>query len=558
MGRKRDQGDEALAELERDKARYEADPRIRQLVTAARKGNAQRVAELLKAGADPNAREVTDVSIDTPVAAAVESMNPEVFRLLAEAGADLNAGFPTTPLELAIAWGKKDVIRVLIAGGVDVNHPSPGGRDTPLDEAIDKGDPEIVAMLLDAGADPHLVSPGAKVRRAGRSPAQSAVNNKDVLAVFLERNALGPNPTPLLLCGAVTRGDLTEVKRLVEGGADVNARGPQGELPLVNAAMMGNLKIIKFLLSRGADANAESGRKDAYDSTPLVAAVASGKLAAVQAIVDGGGTRHVDEALDYAKACRLKKITDYLLELRAKLGPSKKPAKPKKLPTGVPTFDVNDACLLVEGAVDAVAPALRDHLDAKTYQPDALGQTVKLGGNSFAVFRLAGQPWSIVMRLSGRNPYEYLKTAAARALSEKLKTRAILVSSGDTGGVYQYVTFDKGQCVELFDTGSADYGNGADRAALTPKFRKAYDVDLGAFDDVAIGNGNVFASTLRKPTLAGVKNPLTFIEDHLKRENAFVPFFGPDDEDRPGRKRELTIEGFGSDDIERLDYVAVK
>ena len=49
---------------------------------------------------------------------------------------------------------------------------------------------------------------------------------------------------------------------------------------------------------------------------------------------------------------------------------------------------------------------------------------------------------------------------------------------------------------------------------------------------------------------------LEFINDHLKRENAFVPFFEPTDHAR-GERHELTIEGFGPDDVERLDYVAL-
>jgi hypothetical protein len=53
-----------------------------------------------------------------------------------------------------------------------------------------------------------------------------------------------------------------------------------------------------------------------------------------------------------------------------------------------------------------------------------------------------------------------------------------------------------------------------------------------------------------------VKNALTFIGDHLTRENAFVPFYGDATGSR-GERYELTLEGLGPDDIERLDYVAV-
>jgi hypothetical protein len=131
----------------------------------------------------------------------------------------------------------------------------------------------------------------------------------------------------------------------------------------------------------------------------------------------------------------------------------------------------------------------------------------------------------------------------------------MLVSFGDTSGIYPCVTFQEGNPVELFDTGSA--ADDTDRDSIAAHFRKWYDVDLGTFPDVQIARGCVFASTLRKPKLAGVTNALTFITDHLTRENAFVPFFG-DATGREGDRYDLTIEGFGPDDIERLDYVAVE
>ncbi|RZN62560.1 MAG: ankyrin repeat domain-containing protein, partial [Thermoproteota archaeon] len=43
------------------------------------------------------------------------------------------------------------------------------------------------------------------------------------------------------LTGAAFRGDLKEVKRLLDGGADVNARGEDGYTPLHGATCWGHL-----------------------------------------------------------------------------------------------------------------------------------------------------------------------------------------------------------------------------------------------------------------------------------------------------------------------------
>jgi ankyrin repeat protein len=552
--KKRDPVEESLAQLERDRVRAQKDPRIGQLVKAARKGNAKRVAELLADGADPNAPEVTEWSWDPPILAAVRGRSPEVVRLLAKAGANLNVGFPFTALGQAIEVNDRELVRALIEGGADVNATPENGQDTPLDIAISENRPEMVGMLLDAGADPHLVPRRSKNARRGSSPLQRATDpgRKALLAEFVKRGLVaGKGSSSLLLCAAATHGDLAEAKRLVEGGAKVDSANAQGERPLAVAAIHGRLNIVKFLLRSGANPNARSRIHTAKD-TPLIAAVLSGKLPVVEAIVAAGGMSGFDDALMYAKHERLGKITTYLLGLKDKAPASEKKARPPR--TGVPTFDLNDACLLVDGPVEAVARAFADHVGAKTLQPDVHGQTVTLAAASWAVFRQVGQPWSVVMRLSGANPYEHLKTAAVRELSKKLKTRAMLVSFGDTSGIYQYLTFDKGKPVELFDTGSAD--DDKDLDSVAKQFIAAYDVDPRDLPGFHVGRGYAFGSSLRKLKPADVKNTLEFINDHLTRENAFVPFFEPTDHAR-GQRYELTIEGVGPDDVERLDYVAL-
>ena len=172
----------------------------------------------------------------------------------------------------------------------------------------------------------------------------------------------------------------------------------------------------------------------------------------------------------------------------------------------------------------------------------------------FAVFRIVGQPWSIIMRLNCADVRDYLRPADGAAMSMALKARAIVVTSGDTSGIYQYVTFEKGKAVEIFDVGST--ASGADRAAAAKQFSDWYKVDFSRFKNVQVAGGLAAASSLRKLPMPKGGKSLEFIGDYVRGHNAFVPFFG-EEWGGAGDRAELTIEGLGADDVERLDYVAV-
>jgi len=65
-------------------------------------------------------------------------------------------------------------------------------------------------------------------------------------------------PPQQVLHRAVLSGNLAEVKRLLEEGSDVNAKGEYGMTPLMWAAGIGRIEMVKFLLSKGADVNARN------------------------------------------------------------------------------------------------------------------------------------------------------------------------------------------------------------------------------------------------------------------------------------------------------------
>ena len=121
------------------------------------RGTLQQIQEAIRNGANVNARERLGDSIITPLnRAAAGNLNPEVIRVLIEAGADVNerGAFECTPLFSAIYNPNLEVMIALIEAGADVNARNAFGR-TPLLEAIKATYLEvaILTILVNAGAD---------------------------------------------------------------------------------------------------------------------------------------------------------------------------------------------------------------------------------------------------------------------------------------------------------------------------------------------------------------------------------------------------------------------
>ncbi|HLJ10099.1 MAG TPA: ankyrin repeat domain-containing protein [Planctomycetaceae bacterium] len=160
---------------------------------------------LLACGADPKiADELGQTAL---MFAAWPPFDRERFRLLVEAGADVNArrndGF--TGLHLACAGGESATVEEWIRAGADI-HARTGQGVTPLMLAV--GWPRIVPLLLSAGA---------------------AVNFAD-----------GDGHTALVYailkqCTTDGQRQLESIRAMIEAGADVNRRDNQGSAPLGHA-----------------------------------------------------------------------------------------------------------------------------------------------------------------------------------------------------------------------------------------------------------------------------------------------------------------------------------
>jgi ankyrin repeat protein len=247
------------------------------LMTAARTGMAGPVNALLQSGADVNAKERRG---QTALMWAAAEGHTEVVESLIKAGADIHAMLPDsgfTPLFFAAREGRTDVVRALLISGADVNeamHPQKPTGKTPskgtsaLILAVENGHFDLAVELLKAGADPNDQRSGFTalhvmtwVRKPNRGEDDGA-------------------PPPL---GSGNLSNLQFIKKLVEYGADVNARlksgkgGPGlynkvGSTPFLMAAATADATYMQLLIELGADPML--GNVD--NCTPLIVACGVG------------------------------------------------------------------------------------------------------------------------------------------------------------------------------------------------------------------------------------------------------------------------------------------
>jgi ankyrin repeat protein len=229
------------------------------LMTAARTGNPEAVNALIAAGADVNAKE--SKRGQTALMWAAAEGNVATIEALIKAGADLHARLDSgfTPFLFAVREGRLDAVKALRKAGADVNETiaSPrritGGKGpragtTPLILAAINAHYELAAWLLDAGADPNATGPGYTALHTVTWIRKSGVGDND------------PSPD-----GSGNMTSMQFVKKLIERGADVNARMTKkvnvgltslntlGATTFLLAARTGDAELMRYLATLGAD-----------------------------------------------------------------------------------------------------------------------------------------------------------------------------------------------------------------------------------------------------------------------------------------------------------------
>ena len=177
-----------------------------------------------------------------------------------------------TPLHLAVACGRVEVVRVLVDAGADLSART-DQHHTPLHVALEHA-PDLVPVLVGLGAvvdAPSAAYLGDVDRLSAEldagAPLTDPTTGVDLLAwaalggaagaarLLLDR---GADPDGGALHAAAAGGDPELIALLLEAGADVDRHDPDtGRTPLHAAVDAGGSPgIVRLLLDAGADVNA--------------------------------------------------------------------------------------------------------------------------------------------------------------------------------------------------------------------------------------------------------------------------------------------------------------
>lgn len=114
---------------------------------------------------------------------------------------------------------------------------------------------------------------------------------------------------------ACKNADITEMKALLEQGANINSRSHEDDgerVPLEEAIESGQLEAVKFLLASGADVNA----KNRYGGTPLKHAAIIGDPSIVKLLIDNGADvnsrDYAGTPMDWARRFNRTEIAELL------------------------------------------------------------------------------------------------------------------------------------------------------------------------------------------------------------------------------------------------------
>ncbi len=206
------------------------------IVYAAHFGDIDSVRALLGAKGDPNLANRYGIG---PMHEAALRADAAILRILLDAGADVDLALPEgeTPLMLASRTSGVDAVRLLIEHGANVNVVEQWQGQTPLMYAAANDRGEVAAALIAAGADVDA-----------RTPPSALPERLTAVRYYVEIPAAGLT----VVMFAARHGAVSALRELIKGGADLDAKTPEGYSAIVVALDNLHFDAAEALVEAGA------------------------------------------------------------------------------------------------------------------------------------------------------------------------------------------------------------------------------------------------------------------------------------------------------------------
>lgn len=262
-------------------ARLECDSEFH---AAVRRGDFAKVVELTGNGEEI---EIFDANGWTPLHIATTQQNCDILRHLLcrfpknieVPGKQMNKD---TPLSYAALYGQADAIEILLEFGANVDARNSCGYTSIMVAAYERH-AEAVSKLLRGGANPN--------------------------------DEAGFSGSALLLASGVGERSVPTLRALIEGGANIKPKHPNGFTPIHNIAEFGSGDEMSYLIEQGCEADSPQWN----GLTPLVIAIHKSNRECVRLLLDAGADRNrmITEGfrpVHFAAKCPNWQIMQMLLE----------------------------------------------------------------------------------------------------------------------------------------------------------------------------------------------------------------------------------------------------
>jgi ankyrin repeat protein len=194
--------------------------------------NAEKVQLLIGRGADVKARGAS--GHDALTIASVYRGTVASLRALLDAGADVEppdgVRVRRPPLVLASMNGDLANVKLLLDRGADAS------RGAPIAEAITFGHADVVRALIRAGADTGLTeASGVNLLHWATITGRASVIPELVKARVALNDTDKAGFTPVMYAATIDFGDTATLRALLDAGADLSIKSPEGRDPLEQA-----------------------------------------------------------------------------------------------------------------------------------------------------------------------------------------------------------------------------------------------------------------------------------------------------------------------------------